>query len=167
MKKHIAILSIGSNIGDKLANCQFGIAALTEDGSSSVLAKSAFYKTEPVDFTDQDWFINAAIKIETVLSPQALLETIQQAQRLAGRTHAKIRFGPRILDIDIIFYDDSVIQEPRLSVPHPRMHKRRFVLQPICDIDRAIIHPVYKVSVKTLLDRLEDDSQGIERVACD
>ena len=167
MKKHIAILSIGSNIGDKLANCQFGIAALTKDGNSTVLAQSAYYKTEPVDFTDQDWFVNAAIKIETVLSPQALLETIQQAQRLAGRTHDKIRFGPRILDIDIIFYDDSVIQEPHLSVPHPRMHKRRFVLQPICDIDRAIIHPVLKESVQTLLERLGDGLQGIERVACD
>lgn len=167
MQKHIAILSVGSNIGDKLANCKNGIAALTEDGATELVAQSAFYKTPPVDYTEQDWFINAAVKIETTLSPEELLRSNQRIQSFAGREKDTIRFGPRILDIDIIFYDDQIIDKPDLEIPHPRAHKRRFVLQPICDIDREIVHPVLKKSVQILLDSLQDDSQGIERIECD
>ena len=164
MKKHIAILSIGSNMGDKLANCKQAIAALTADGSSRILARSAFYKTDPVDYTDQDWFINTAVKIETTLSPKTLLRNIQKIQRQAGREKDAVRFGPRIIDIDIIFFDDRISEDPELTIPHPRAHKRRFVLQPICDIDRQILHPVLKKSAQVLLDDLQDDTQGIERL---
>ena len=166
MTTHIAYLSVGSNIGDKLANCKKGLSLLTGDGSALIQAHSCYYKTEPVDYTDQDWFINAAVKIETRLDPQTLLERIQHVQQQIGRKHDAIRFGPRILDIDIIFFDDRVVELPELTIPHPRAHKRRFVLQPICDIDRAVIHPVFNVSVQSLLDRLDDKTQAIKRLPC-
>ena len=156
------IISVGSNIGDKLKYCKDGIAALTQPGISTLKAQSLFYKTAPVDYTDQDWFINAAVQIETELSPFGLLNRLQTIQQNTGRGKQTIRFGPRTLDMDIIFYDDRILRSDQLTIPHPRMHKRRFVLKPICDIDPQIIHPLIGKSVKQLLDELDDHLQHIE-----
>ena len=112
-------------------------------------------------YTDQDWFINLVVKIETLLDPYRLLGRLQSIQRKAGRLQDSIRFGPRVLDLDIIFYDEMVINSTQLVIPHPRMHKRRFVLQPLCDINPAIMHPVLKTDVRTLLNRLDDNEQRI------
>ena len=161
MKTHIAYISAGSNIGDRLQNCLRGIAALTEFGNSRILAQSRIYKTEPVDYKDQNWFVNMMIKLETELDPFQLLDHIERIQRAAGRVHNPIRYGPRILDLDIILYDDRIIDNARLVVPHPRMHKRRFVLKPICDIDPAAIHPVLKQEMKFMLQRLQPDQQKV------
>lgn len=158
--EHIVYISVGSNIGDKLANCKSGIEALARSGENSLEKVSAFYRTEPVDFKDQDWFVNAAVRITTRLGPLALLKELQSIQLMAG-FKKKIRFGPRILDLDIILFDDRIINIPDLIVPHPRMHKRRFVLQPICDIDSGIIHPVIGKNVQNLLDSLDDNGQGV------
>ncbi len=163
MKWHTAYISVGSNLGDKLDNCKKGIAALSREGVTTVTARSCFYKTDPVDYMAQDWFINAAVKILTVLEPLSLLDDLKKIQRRAGRTHDPIRFGPRILDLDIIFYDEVVIDSEVIVLPHPRMHKRCFVLKPICDIDPQTIHPVLKEDVQTLLSNLDDDTQGVER----
>jgi 2-amino-4-hydroxy-6-hydroxymethyldihydropteridine diphosphokinase len=162
MANHIAYLSVGSNIGNKLENCQKGVAALISSGSTAILQHSRIYKTAPVDYTDQDWFVNYAVKIQTVLDPFQLLGTLNAIQRRAGRIDDKIRFGPRVLDLDIILYDDLVIHSANLIIPHPRMHKRRFVLQPICDIDPEITHPILKKSMQYLLDSLNDNGQDIE-----
>ena len=162
MANHIAYISVGSNIGDKLENCQKGVTALISSGSAQVLKHSRIYKTDPVDYTAQDWFINYAVKIRTVLDPFQLLSKLNSIQRRAGRIVDKIRFGPRVLDIDIIFYDDLVIHSAKLIIPHPRMHKRRFVLKPICDIDPEIVHPILKKSMQYLLDSLDDNGQGVE-----
>jgi 2-amino-4-hydroxy-6-hydroxymethyldihydropteridine diphosphokinase len=124
-------------------------------------AESRIYQTEPVDYLDQDWFINIVVKIETLLDPSRLLRRLQSIQRKAGRWQNSIRFGPRVLDLDIIFYDAVVIHSAQLVIPHPRMHKRRFVLQPLCDIDPAIMHPVLKTDVRTLQNRLDDNEQRI------
>jgi 2-amino-4-hydroxy-6-hydroxymethyldihydropteridine diphosphokinase len=159
---HIAYISVGSNIGDKLENCQKGVAALISSRSAQILRQSRIYKTAPVDYTDQDWFINYALKIHTALNPFQLLSTLIDIQHQAGRSVGKIRFGPRVLDMDIIFYDDLVIQSEKLIIPHPRMHKRRFVLRPICDIDPDIIHPVLKKSMRYLLNSLNQDGQSVE-----
>jgi len=158
---HIAYISAGSNIGDRLQNCRKGIEALTESCNSRILAQSCIYKTEPVDYEDQDWFINMMVKLETAHDPFQLLDHIEHIQRAAGRIQDPIRFGPRILDLDIILYDDRIIDSERLVVPHPRMHKRRFVLKPICDIDPAIIHPVLKQEMQFLLKRLGQDKQKV------
>lgn len=161
MEKHTAYISAGSNIGDKLLNCKNGLTALTESGATAIKAWSSFYKTSPVDFKEQDWFVNAVVKIETELDPFELLKDMNSIQIRAGRTCDQVRFGPRILDLDIILYDNVVADLPGLTIPHPRMHKRRFVLKPICDIDPEVIHPVFKKSLKHLLENLNDDEQNI------
>lgn len=159
---HTAFISIGSNIGDKLANCQNAISALETVEDTRLCACSRFYKTAPVDYLDQDWFVNAAVKIDTKLAPRELLEALKEIQQRAGRLKDPIRFGPRIIDLDIIFYDTAIIDLPELVIPHPRMHKRRFVLQPICDIDPAFVHPVFQKDVRYLLDQLSDETQSVE-----
>jgi 2-amino-4-hydroxy-6-hydroxymethyldihydropteridine diphosphokinase len=160
--KYTAYISIGSNIGDKMTNCRFGVRALNPAGGVNVTGISRFYSTEPVDFTHQDWFVNAVVRIETGLEPRALLQLLDSIEKKAGRRrqHAK-KFGPRILDLDILLYDDTIIDSPELTIPHPRMHQRRFVLQPICDIDPDIIHPVYRQSMIQLLGSLKTDGQDI------
>jgi 2-amino-4-hydroxy-6-hydroxymethyldihydropteridine diphosphokinase len=160
IEQHIAYISVGSNIGDKLLNCQNGIIALTQSGESVLLAQSPFYMTEPVDYEDQDWFVNAAVKIRTSLEPFQLLNQLKSVERKAGRTDG-IRFGPRILDMDIIFYDEAAIRLPGLSVPHPRMHQRRFVLKPICDIAPDFVHPILKKDMQFLLANINHNHQRI------
>ncbi len=164
---HIAYISVGSNIGNKLENCKKGVDALTKSGSATLKNQSPYYKTDPVDYLDQDWFINYVVKIETSLDPFELLTTLKKIQRDAGRIRDVIRFGPRILDMDIILFDNAVMNSPVLTIPHSRMHKRRFILKPICDIDPEIIHPVFKKNMKYLLDGLDDEEQGIAEYKCD
>ena len=164
---HTVYICVGSNIGNKLKNCIKGVYALTKSGSVTLNNQSPFYKTDPVDYFYQDWFINYVIKIETSFDPFELLTTLKTIQRDAGRIRDVIRFGPRILDMDIILFDNVIINSPVLTIPHPRMHKRRFVLKPICDIDPEIIHPVFKKNMKYLLDGLDDEKQGIAEYKCD
>ncbi len=162
---HTAYISIGSNMGDKLENCGRGVAGLDRsDAGVVVAASSPFYRTEPVDYTDQDWFVNAVVKVETRLDPPRLLKEIQAIERDAGRVRGPVRFGPRTLDMDILLYDDLVVREADLEIPHPRMHKRRFVLRPICDIDASIVHPLLKSDMRTLLESLQKGEQEIIRL---
>jgi len=165
--KSISYLSIGSNLGDRLRNCCRGIEALCADGSVVLLARSPFYESAPVDFLDQGWFINAALKIGTALSPLELLDRLQAVQTLSGRKAGGVRFGPRVLDLDILLYEDLVVDTPLLTIPHPRMHKRRFVLQPMCDIDALVMHPVLGRNVQSLLNQLNDDAQALRPLPCD
>jgi len=158
---HIAYISVGSNLGDKLANCRRGIAALTQPEVSTLKGQSLFYRTAPVDYEDQDWFINGVAKIETTLDPEQLLRQLKQIETDTGRADTVVRFGPRVLDLDILLFDDAVIDTELLVIPHPRMHKRRFVLQPFCDIDPTKLHPVCKKTIRALLDRLRDAGQVV------
>ncbi len=162
--EHVVFISVGANLGDKMANCRFGIARLTDHPQITDYRTSPFYRTTPVDYLDQDWFVNAALRFKTTMAPLDLLDRIIAIQSEAGRDGDKIRFGPRLLDLDIIFFGTQVIRSARLQIPHPRMHKRRFVLQPICDIDPAFMHPVRGQTVQTLLDQLDDDQQEIVRI---
>ncbi|RPJ15239.1 MAG: 2-amino-4-hydroxy-6-hydroxymethyldihydropteridine diphosphokinase [Desulfobacteraceae bacterium] len=166
MEKHTAYISAGSNMGDKLLNCKNGLTALGESGATAIKAWSNFYRTSPVDFKDQDWFVNAVVKIETGLDPVELLKEMNSIQTRAGRSGDQVRFGPRILDLDIILYDNAVINLPGLTIPHPRMYNRRFVLKPLCDIDPEIIHPVLNRDVRNLLDSLNDDEQRVVEYRC-
>jgi 2-amino-4-hydroxy-6-hydroxymethyldihydropteridine diphosphokinase len=159
---HWAYLSIGSNMGDRLHNCRNGLSALCADGAVQVAALSPFYETAPVDYTDQAWFLNTAARIHTALSPVELLHKIQAVQTAAGRIVDTVRFGPRILDMDIIFYEDRILRTDELTIPHPRMHKRRFVLKPICDIDPYVLHPVLGHEVNYLLSLLTEKEQPIQ-----
>ncbi|MGA6927511.1 MAG: 2-amino-4-hydroxy-6-hydroxymethyldihydropteridine diphosphokinase [Desulfosarcina sp.] len=158
---HVAIVSVGSNLGDKLDNCLKGIGALTGTEKIRLVGLSRFFRTSPVDFTDQAWFVNAVIKVTTALEPLPLLDELIAIQRRMGRRVDTVRFGPRVLDLDILLFDDRILTTTRLEIPHPRMHKRAFVLQPMCDIDPAIVHPVLGETVAALLARLDDDGQQV------
>ena len=148
-------------MGNKLANCRDAVDAIKRTEAIRVIAQSKFYYTEPVDFVDQDWFFNAVLKIETTLEPLALLSALQEIQVTAGRKSRGIRFGPRIIDLDIIFYDNIIFEHEHLVIPHPRMHKRRFVLLPICDIDPQVVHPGMGKNVSDLLLQINDNDQEI------
>jgi 2-amino-4-hydroxy-6-hydroxymethyldihydropteridine diphosphokinase len=161
MFAHTAFVGVGSNLGQKQDNCIRGIAALTSDGHSRLLNRSRLYRTAPVDYLNQDWFVNCAVQIETCLDPFELLTVLQDIQKNAGRVQDIIRFGPRILDMDIIFFDAAVIEHPDLTLPHPRMHLRRFVLKPLCDMDPTLRHPILGQTVQQLLDNLDDAGQGV------
>ena len=161
-QKHTVHISIGSNIDNKLKNCQNGITALTKPGLSFLKKQSPFYSTEPVDYKNQDWFINAVVKIQSVFDPYQLLSVIKSVQKDAGRISNPVRYGSRVLDLDILLYDDLVINLSGLVIPHPRMHKRRFVLKPICDIDPTVVHPVLKKDMRHLLDNLGDGQKIFE-----
>jgi 2-amino-4-hydroxy-6-hydroxymethyldihydropteridine diphosphokinase len=161
MNRHAAYISVGSNRGDKIAHCRFGISRLAEHPNIVLTATSPFYRTAPVDYTEQDWFVNAAFRIETSLGPHDLLAAANAVQVAAGQGPKDVRFGPRILDLDLIFFDQLILTRADLELPHPRMHKRRFVLQPICDIDPQLVHPILGRSVKALLQTLEDDQQKV------
>ncbi|MFC1811366.1 2-amino-4-hydroxy-6-hydroxymethyldihydropteridine diphosphokinase [Thermodesulfobacteriota bacterium] len=161
MEIHTAYIAVGSNIGERRLNCQNGIAALTVSGKTFLKAQSEFYLTEPVDYTDQEWFVNSVVRIDTILDPYQLLDELKSIELNAGRTVDAVKFGPRVLDLDILFYDEWVSNSLKLIVPHPRMHKRRFVLKPICDIDPTLVHPVLKKDMRSLLDSLDDSGQKI------
>ena len=163
MGPHIAYICIGSNIGQKRLNCQKGIAALNGARESSLTAQSQFYRTEPVDYEDQDWFVNAVVKVETHADPIELLKALMAIEAAAGRRRSAVKFGPRIMDLDIIMYDDLVMCSRELEIPHPRMHKRRFVLRPMCDIGPDVIHPVLQKDMQALLDGLDENQQKVIR----
>lgn len=160
-------LSIGSNLGDKEKNCRKSIDYLENTEGIDLVKISGFYKTAPVDYTDQDWFINCAVELKTDLAPEKLLETIQSIENKMGRKR-DIRFGPRTIDLDIIFYDDMIINSDKLEIPHPRMQERLFVLEPLCDLDKDFVHPVLNCDFPSLKDKLikENDisDQEIEKI---
>jgi len=164
---HTAYISIGSNLGDKMANCLSGISDLDHTDGVHVVRVASCYRTAPVDYLEQDWFINTVAKIETSLSPRGLLRGLKAIETKIGRKPPPVRFGPRILDLDIVLYDDIVIEQDNLVIPHPRMHERRFVLKPFCDIDPDVVHPVLGQTIADLLTQLDDIQQSIEEIPCD
>lgn len=155
MDQHIAYLSIGSNVGNKIKNLDASIDILNDHKDIDVIQTSSFYKTEPQNYIDQDWFVNAALKIETCLSPENLLCVLKGIENNLDKDGKPFRFGPRIIDLDIIYYDDLVFKTQDLEIPHPRLHERCFVLIPICDIGPRTIHPVFNVQSNELLKNIE------------
>ncbi len=161
MEIYKVYLSIGSNIGNKKENCNNGLSKIKSSGVGNVTAVSRFYQTKPVDYTDQDWFVNIAAQIETTLMPEALLTELKRIERGLGTIDKEVRFGPRIIDLDILLYGDRVISSETLIIPHERMHERVFVLRPLCDIDSTLIHPVLNMTVEQLLMANDDENQDI------
>ena len=163
---HTVYIGVGSNLGDKLQNLRQGMTALEDCAAVEMVACSLFYKTEPVGYREQDWFINAVLKVRTALAPLPLLKRLKNIEYRNGRRDTSIRFGPRIIDLDILLYDQLLLNMPELTIPHPRMHKRRFVLKPLCDIDPDIVHPGFDLTAKALLRRIEDSDQRLFPVEC-
>ena len=140
-------LGLGSNLGDKEKNITDAIMALS--AFSNIKKTSHLYRTEPVGYVDQPWFLNCAIKIETEVTPHELLSRIKFIEQKLGRKKT-ITHGPRHIDIDILFYGDLILKTKDLVIPHPLIQDRLFVLQPLLDIDPFFIHPVQKKSVQEL-----------------
>ena len=162
LKRHAAFVSLGSNLGDKKDNCLRGLESLASSGHAKIVKRSRFCRTDPVDYLDQDWFVNAMVKVETDLGPHDLMRSLLDIEAALGRLReSAVRFGPRIIDLDLIFYGTRRIESDTLVVPHPRMHRRRFVLEPICDIEPELLHPVLKKTMRQLLADLALDGQKL------
>jgi 2-amino-4-hydroxy-6-hydroxymethyldihydropteridine diphosphokinase len=153
VKNNLAYIGIGSNLNDPVHQCNLALRALTADPESRVAEVSPFYRTEPVGKKDQNWFVNAAAALETSRSPRGLLLFLQSLERAMGRER-KEKWGPRTIDLDLLFYEDRVLREGDLVIPHPRLHERRFVLVPLNDIAPGWRHPVLEKTIAEILAEL-------------
>jgi 2-amino-4-hydroxy-6-hydroxymethyldihydropteridine diphosphokinase len=141
----MAYLGLGSNVGNKEEHIKKALTSLSN--ICYVRRTSHLYLTEPVDYTEQDWFLNCVVEIETDVESKKLLSCIKSIERNLGRT-TTVKKGPRIIDIDILFYGDQVIKTKDLVIPHPLLQERLFVLRPMMDINPDFIHPVLKKSIR-------------------
>jgi 2-amino-4-hydroxy-6-hydroxymethyldihydropteridine diphosphokinase len=159
----IVYLSLGSNLGDRAENLRTAIARLA--GLGEVVTVSSFYETEPVELTAQPWFLNCALKLDTEKMPRQMIAWILALEKGMGRQR-KQKNGPRTIDIDIVFFGGSIVKLPSLTVPHPKMHERRFVLEPLTEIAAEARHPVFKRTVKELRDALPP-GQAVRKIAAE
>jgi len=159
----IVYLSLGSNLGDRAQNLRTAIEELGEIGQ--VVATSSFYETEPVDVTAQPWFLNCAVKFDTEKMPRQLVSAILNLEQEMGRQR-KQQKAPRIIDIDILLFGTSIIQIPSLTIAHPHLHERRFVLEPLAEIAPEARHPVFKRTARELRDALPP-GQTVRKLAAD
>jgi 2-amino-4-hydroxy-6-hydroxymethyldihydropteridine diphosphokinase len=161
MAREIAYIGFGSNVGDRLDFCDRAVTLLSLLPASQVTGVSSLYETEPVDdgaHPGSGWFLNGVMRLDTEIAPHKLIEVCREVEKSLGRD-LDHRSGPRTIDLDILFYGGRIINEPRLTVPHPRLHLRRFVLAPLVEIDPDWLHPVLHRTVKGLLDQLTDPAQ--------
>ena len=152
-------LSLGSNLGDRLGNIERALDALRAAGIE-VCRVSSFYRTEPVEFRQQPWFVNCVVEVETELLPLQLLKAVQKVERDLGRRRS-INKGPRKIDIDILLYENVVVRSEALTIPHERMAERRFVLVPLRELEAGLRHPVTERTVAEMLNGTADSSQVI------
>jgi len=157
----LVYLSLGSNVGDRAANLNTAIDRLRAFGE--VVAVSSCYETEPVEFTAQPWFLNCAVALDTEQTPGQLLSGILDIEQQLGRRRGQQK-GPRILDIDILLFGDSIVEDAGLTIPHPAMQERRFVLEPLSEIAPDVLHPVFKRTIRELLDALPP-GQAVRKIS--
>jgi 2-amino-4-hydroxy-6-hydroxymethyldihydropteridine diphosphokinase len=149
--QNLVYLSLGSNVGDRealLREAQLRLAA-----AGRIVVASSFYETEPVDFIDQPWFLNCVVGLETAQTPRELMATILAIEEKMGRRRLKKK-GPRSIDIDILLFGREVIDSEELTIPHPSLHRRRFVLEPLWEIAPELFHPILKKAIRELRDAL-------------
>jgi 2-amino-4-hydroxy-6-hydroxymethyldihydropteridine diphosphokinase len=135
-----AVIGLGANLGDPVAQLRAAIAAIGALPQTRVLAVSSFYRTAPVGFLDQPDFVNAAVAVDTALAPRALLEGLAAVERAAGRERT-FKDAPRLIDLDVLLYDERVVDEPGLAIPHPRLHERAFALAPLVEVAPDAVVP--------------------------
>lgn len=156
----LVYLGLGANLGKRIKALEEAVKRLGSHPDISVLGKSPYYETEPQGGPPQPRFINAVLCVETSLSPRELLGVVQGVEKALGRQRnasSEERWGPRTIDIDILLYDNRIVEDEDLKIPHPMMHQRRFVLEPLSDISPEFVHPVLKKAVSRLL----EDVKGI------
>ena len=159
MDEHIVYLALGSNLGNRAANLKEALASLSPQ--MEVKAKSKVYETPPWGHAEQDKFFNQVVMVKTYLEPELLLKHLKRLEVALGRK-ASFQNGPRLIDIDILFYDDLVLESTALVIPHPHVHERGFVLLPMLDIAPELVHPVRQKSVRDMLAGC--DLQGIVQI---
>jgi 2-amino-4-hydroxy-6-hydroxymethyldihydropteridine diphosphokinase len=147
MEDHIVYLALGSNLGNRAANLKEALAALPPQ--MEVKSKSKIYETPPWGYIDQQKFLNMAVKVTTYLDPEPLLKHLKRLEVALGRKET-FQNGPRVIDMDILLYDDRILESPVVRIPHPRMHERGFVLLPLMDIAPDLLHPVKKQAIRDL-----------------
>lgn len=147
----LVYLSLGSNLGDRENHLRDAIARLEQEGR--IVAVSSFYETEPVEFANQPWFLNCAVALETTETPRQLMDSVLSIELEMGRRRLQKK-GPRTIDIDILLFGDVVVDTPELTIPHPGMHQRRFVLEPLAQIAPEARHPGTKRTIRQLLESL-------------
>ncbi len=145
---NLVYLSLGANVGDRASHIREAVKRLGSLGH--VVAFSSIYETEPVEFTDQAWFLNLAVALETTEMPNPLMAALLAIEREMGRQRTQEK-GPRTIDIDILLFDDMIVDSPGLTIPHPAMQHRRFVLEPLAEIAPEARHPVLKKTIRELL----------------
>jgi len=150
---HTAYIGVGSNLGSPGENCLAAMARMDAHESIAIASRSALYETEPFGKTDQDRFVNAVVQIDTVLTPEELLETLLKIEQDMGRVR-KEKWGPRIIDLDILFYEDRIIKEKALEIPHPGIPERSFVLIPMKEIAGNYVHPQLQKTISALCEPL-------------
>ncbi len=155
-------ISLGSNIGDREANLAEAVRQLSAIGT--VTRVSSLYETEPVEFLNQPWFLNCVVELQTEKMPRNLLSAMLEIERAMGRRRT-IAKGPRTIDLDLLLFATSVVKTPDLTVPHPAMHERRFVLEPLAEIAPDVRHPVLRQSAREMLASLPKGSPAVRRFA--
>ncbi len=156
-------LGLGSNIGNKEKNLQTAIALIADIPDCKIIAISPCYETSPVGGYPQDDFLNQVIEVTTALSPLKLLEHLVEIEQLFGRTHSE-RNAPRRLDIDVLLFDNAIIHNDTLTIPHPRMHERLFVLIPLADIAADVIHPIVNKTICNIRDDVIKKVGELQRI---
>lgn len=155
-----ALIALGSNVGDRETNLRKAIGLLGE--KTKLKEVSSVYETEPMYYERQDWFLNCVVAVDTDLKPESLLRELKAIEEKVGRRPG-VRYGPRVVDLDILFYDDEVVSAPGLEIPHPRIAERAFVLAPLAELRPALVHPVHRKTVSQMNRELKEDKRVVRK----
>jgi len=156
---HWAYIGIGSNLGKKRENYLEALERIAKVPNTRIVKESSLYESEPWGGESREWYVNGVIEIETELTPDDLLKKCQNIERAMGRKRVRKRWGARIIDLDILLYDNLIVGKKNLKIPHPEMHKRKFVLIPLSEIAPQIVHPILGMTISELLVSVQDEKR--------